>query len=201
MIVIGFIFIFGNKNENRKNDNKNDNKISSDLNIVPSDTYTIVNSLVGELKFKTASKTKFWNSNENFGAGEIDTVFLYSNTGDKPNDFEKVFNPNYDVSGIIFASSSSVSPKNPDTIEKKLNQGWGLTNHKLTKVNDKLFSYNLKAENESKYLEANYFEFDKNSYYSVQLEIVKSRFSKEEIEKIIDEYHLIIETMEYKSID
>ena len=61
IIIIGFIFIFGNKNENRKNDNKNDNKISSELNIVPSDTYTIVNSLVGELKFKTASKTKFWS--------------------------------------------------------------------------------------------------------------------------------------------
>lgn len=174
-----------------------------DKNIIESSEYTQIDILGAKVRFKSATPTLYWNSNENYGAGEIDTVFIYSETGTQPIDFSKTFEPGYTISGITFATNS-LNPSNQADTKQKLNRIYGLTDVDITKADNSMFMYKVKSENDKYYFESNYMEYegsfegeDFTVYYEIYLLLDKNNISSSQLYTAIGEYHLMIKTMEF----
>ena len=63
-----------------------------------------------------------------------------------------------------------------------------------------MFSYFVKAENSKYYLEEYVYEYSKDRKYlmeKIYFCIPKNRVNNEELKQAIDEYHIMIDTMEF----
>lgn len=200
---------------NISNDNRSQNDVTNDImdsvkgfvmdaQVVESSEYTSLGIFDANVKFKTAVPTSYWNCRYNFGAAEIDTIFIYSESGEEPYDYERMLNePGYFIPGITF-STNVLNPKEPTLVKQKLNRLYGFTDVDISKSSNSMFMYKIKGENSRYYFESNYMEYEgyldgepSHIYYEVYLALDKSRLSSSQLQAAIGEYHTIINTMEF----
>ncbi len=187
-----------NKTEANTVDKKNDNQNSVSNNESISEDYTIIDTLMvmgRKIKFKTHTSTYFWNSNDNFGAGEIDTVFFVSKNGLPIQNYYEIEK----ISGIIFQNDSRFF-NSQDSVKKLFVEWHGITDLQIEELKDNIFSRHIKGETDELYVEIYCMKYN-NIYYAIELDVYKNNYSKEEIDNIISEYYTIINTLEINEIE
>lgn len=173
----------------------NTNQIIPTTTINTADEYTEVEIFGNaKLKFKLANPTYFWNSNDNCGAAEIDTVYVVSKNGaENANALQ-----GYEISGITFQTSDDVVSS--ETQIKNNIKNWFMINNTIVEnINHNVFSKHVKAESDKVYYESYSFSFNNGEfdvYYSVVLTLYKNKYTLDECSKIVAEYHNIIKTTE-----
>lgn len=195
VLVLGIATGCGNNkninqdNQSDANENINqDNQATTNENI--SENYTTIDSiLLGKVKFKTHNPTYFWDSGEDFGS-DIDTVFIVSENGVPVEGYYEIEN----LSGIIFEYDDRFFESH-DSVKKRLNNWYGISNLQITDLENNTFSRHIKGETNKLYLEAYCMEYN-DIYYVIELNIYKNDYTQQEIDNIISEYHTIINTFE-----
>ena len=196
VLLLGVTTGCGNKNQ--ENNNDENNQIKEDpINTDVAEKYTKLKIYGKEVKFKKHELTYFWDSQSNFGTGEIDTIFLISKNGEKIEDLSSLKS----ISGIAFYVSDDIKA---DKKELQNTYGdWERMDLEITDTDEGLFKRHMKGENEGLYLESYCFQYEGklgkekiNVNYKIELRIKKSEYSEVEIDKIIAEFHTIIETFE-----
>lgn len=173
-----------------------------DKQIVGNSEYTLLPIFGATLKFKKAESTLYWDCEDNFGAGEIDTVFVYSETGAEPADTSSIYGGD-PISGITF-STNWLDPENPAEVKRKLNSVYGITDVTITKSDNPMFMNKIKGESDRYYFESYYMEYEgdldgekSDIYYEIYLALDKRKISPVQLNLAIGEYHLMIKTMEF----
>lgn len=178
--------------------NKENNSVA-DSSVTPAADYTELEIFGAKVKFKLADPTYLWNCEDSFGAGEVDTVFIPSKNGVE---VENYYDAEH-ISGVTFQTSddsvdSATSLKN----SFKKSTGIDLT---VEDIKHDIYTRHLKGENSEVYFESYAFKYDGNYegeelgdiYYSIRLWMYKDDYTKEEINKVIAEYHTMIDTLEF----
>ena len=180
---------------------KNDKTINSTIeeNVVAADDYTRLEILGANVKFKLANPTYLWNCEDNFHSLEIDTVFIISKNGQAVEDYYNAES----ISGISFLiTDDTVLSESSLKKEYKTKYGVDIT---VEDMEHDLYKRHLKGESSKLYFESYAFEYEGvfeeeesgTIYYSIQLIIHKDDYTKEEIDRVIKEYHIIIDTFEF----
>lgn len=196
-IIFCFLFVCGCSDLDLKKEhenNKNNQDTKKDVDMIPSDKYSELDLWNFKFKFKMAKNTNLWNCNDNFGAMEVDTVYMVSENG--------VPIPNYyDVdktSGVIFQIGDFVIDEESE-IRNKLSRWYNISNAKIEDVNDSIYSRYIKGESSNVYYESYGLIItlpdESKIYYSIELVLYKNNYSKDMINKIIQEYHIIIDSL------
>lgn len=169
-----------------------------DKQVVEKIEYTELPIFGATLKFKNAEPTLYWNCEDNFGTGEIDTVFVYSENGAEPVNYDST-----PISGITF-TTNWLDPESPSDVKRKLDSVYGITDVTITKSDNPMFMNKIKGENDRHYFESNYMEYEGNFdgesskvYYEIYLALDKKKISPAKLNLAIGEYHLMIKTMEF----
>ena len=99
--IISLGFITGCDENSNKKESEKEEVVESNV----AKEYTVIDIFGGTIKFKQANPTYLWNSNDNFGALEIDTVFLPSENGEAVEDYyDKLYQ-----SGVVFITDDKIS--------------------------------------------------------------------------------------------
>ncbi len=183
---------------NNLNDGENNNEKTN--NIIVSENFTALDILGAKIKFKKTNPTNFWDSKDSFGAMEIDTVYIFSKNGGELENYEEV-----DTAMILF-QTNQLTPTNENDVKTKLNRWYQITDPAIIKLSNNLFMYKILGESSSTYYESYYTEymgkFDGSSeskvYYEIILKIPKNILSNEEQQMAKDEFHTIIDTIEFE---
>jgi len=180
-------------NKKEKTTDESENK-----EITENSKYTELEIFGAKVKFKLANPTYLWNSNDDFGAGEVDTVFIPSKNGEPVEDYFYVDN----ISGIMFQTSDDVL-ESTSSLKKIYKNAYGM-DLTVEQLEDDIFEKHLKGETSKIYFESYCFKYEGFSdedpsevYYAIELMLYKNDYTQEEINKIIEEYHLIIDTFEF----
>ena len=126
-----------------ENDNLKDNT-NNYTSIVASEDYTTQNIYNKTLKYKKANPTSLWDCDDNFGAGEIDTVLIPSKDG---NPVEKYYDM-ANISGIYFQTGDDAI-KSDDALKARYQRWYGISNLKIENIEKntgKLINYINVAE-------------------------------------------------------
>lgn len=191
--LIIFILLIGvTTGCNKEKSNKDE---ISDVNIAKD--YTELEILGATVKFKKQEPTNYWDSQDNFGAGEIDTVYIPSQKGvEVPNYYEQE-----NTSGIIFQTSDDIITSKNSLINTY--KTWDNIDIEVEDIEKGIFKRHINGESSKLYFESYCFtyegdlegeKFDAN--YKIELRIYKDDYSTEQIDKLISEYHTIIDTFE-----
>jgi len=187
-----------NVNNTMDENNNNNNNNSTDESLKDQTDYTELGIFGAKLKFKLANPTYLWDCDDNFGAGEIDTVFIPSKNGEEVEGYDDVEN----ISGIIFQTSEDIISS--ESKIKNNYKKWHNLDVVVENLEHDLYGRHIKGENSKIYIETYAFKYDgnfegkivKDNYYRIHLEIHKDDYTQEEITKVIEEFHLIIDTLE-----
>lgn len=171
----------------------------NDAASVPSSgDYTQLEIFGAAIQFKLADPTSYWNCCDNFGAGEIDTVFIISPDGTPVDDYYDQIH----TSGIIFKTSEDGIDSEKSL--KSAYKQWDGIDVQIENIENGIFSRHLLGESSDLYFESYCMEYEADFdgelstiAYAVELRIYKGDYTPEEIAKAIAEYHLIIETLEF----
>ena len=190
VVAIGSYLFFMSISNNKANNN-NTKEENMNMNFVSSDNYISFysNNLNSQISFKPGNPTFFWNSGDNFGAAEIDTVLLVSKNGLPIDNYYDIGN----VSAIIFETDSRFF-SSTDKFNEFMQKAHNISNAKIELTNSGLFSRHVVGENEYLYLEA-YCGVYKGINYVVELNIYKNNYSNEDFNLILNEYNNIINTI------
>ena len=169
---------------------------------VSSNQYTILDILGAKIKFKQGNPTNLWNCECSFGAGEIDTVFIISKNGVEMDEYDD------DTSGVIF-QTSDISVASESSLKNSYKKYYGL-DIIVEKTNVGPFKRHVQGENSKYYFESYSLKYDgyfndidpiddepSDVYYSIELFIYKDNYDSKMIKNVIDEYHNIINTLEF----
>lgn len=197
--VLSLGFATGCNSDKKDVKNEETNNSKTEENVVAADEYTELEIFGANVKFKLANPTYLWNCEDNFGAGEIDTVFIPSKNGEAVEDYYDAEN----ISGVHFITTDDgVSSESSLKSTYKRWYGVDLT---VEDMEEDLYTRHLKGESSEVYFESYSFEYEGvydgedlgTIYYSIQLVIYKDDYTQEEIDKVIAEYHTIIDTLEF----
>ena len=188
----------GSSIKEKNNDTKKESNDVTNEIVVASTEYTELEIFGAKLKFKLANPTYLWNSEDDFGAGEVDTVFIPSENGEKVEDYFEAVN----TSGVIF-EVSDYTTRSETAIKKDLKEWYNL-DAIVENINHNLYQKHIQGENSKLYYESYLFSY-KGKYdgesigdidYKIQLQIYKNDYTKEEIDKVVKEFHIMIDTLE-----
>lgn len=161
---------------------------------------TTINIFGRKISFKTLSPTCYWNSQDSFGAAEIDTVFIYSPNGASLEDTDYFSNQK---AKIIF-ETSQLSPSNLEGTKNTIKQWYKVDNVNIQKLDNSIFTYKITGESSSKYVEVLYMEYDSNFdgnsskvCYDIMLNIEKNTLSQDELYIAKHEFDTIINTLKF----
>lgn len=163
---------------------------------------TVVDIFGRKISFSTLSPTCFWNSEDDFGAGEIDTVFIYSPNGASLEDTDY---QSSQKAKIVFQTS----PLSPDKLENTKNtvkKLYNVDNVTIQKLENSIFMYKITGESSSSYAEIYYLEYDgdfegeiSKVYYDITFHINKNLLSKDEQYIAKHEFETIINTLKFEN--
>jgi hypothetical protein len=184
-------------NNSEKSKNKNEKEEIKDVNIAKE--YTELELLGRVAKFKLQNPTNYWNCEDDFGAGEIDAVYIPSKNGvEVPNYYEKE-----NISGVIFQTSDDVLTSESNL--KSTYQRWYGIDIEVNSIEKGIYKRHIKGESSSIYYEAYCFDYEgdfegekSDVYYKIELIIYKNDYTKDEINKLISEYNTIIDSFKLK---
>ena len=184
ILVIGLTTGCMGKEEKSKEEN-NDFKVSEE--------YTELELFGATAKFKKQDPTNYWDCEDNFGAAEIDTVYIPTKNGKEvPNYYDQE-----NTSGIIFQTSDDLIADKSRL--KNSYKTWDEIDVEVKDIDDDLFKRHIKGQSSKLYFESYCFKYvgdfegsNFDVYYKIELRIYKDDFTKEEQEKLISEYHTII---------
>ena len=182
-------------NNDKESKNKNEKEAIKDVNIAKE--YTTIELLGKNAKFKVQSPTNYWNCEDDFGAGEIDAVYIPSKNGvEVPNYYEKE-----NISGVIFQISDDVLTSESNL--KSTYKRWYGIDIEVTNIEKGIYQKHIKGQSSSIYYEAYCFDYEgdfdgekSDVYYKIELIIYKDDYSSNEINKLISEYNTIIDSFE-----
>lgn len=170
---------------------------NSDANVAKE--YTELEIIGATARFKKQDPTNYWDCEDNFGAGEIDTVYIPSEGGKEvPNYYDQE-----NTSGIIFQTSDDVVSS--ESYIKTIYKRWDNIDVKVENINKGIFKKHITGESSELYYESYSFSYEGeydgekfDVYYKIELRIYKNDYTKEEQSKLISEYNTIIDTFEIK---
>jgi hypothetical protein len=202
MCILSLSIITACDNNNNNNNVDNNDLSNSELNVSinEADTYTELDIFGATIKFKKANPTYFWDCDYNYGAAEIDTVYIVSENGKRKEDYHEIAK----MSSITFSTLDDVV--NSESTIKNQYKRWYNVDVTVENIEHKIYKKHIKGENSEIYIESYAFKYDgifeydpvpMEVYYGIYLEVKKDDYSQEELNKIIAEYHLIIDTLEF----
>lgn len=157
------------------------------VNVEANDEYTNLNIFGGKARFKLA-KNSFFNMNTNTGAAEIDATLNPINSNDSIK------------THIGFNNDGET---NEEIIKNNYKNWYNINNIMFEDINKGPFTRYFKVDNQNHYCESYYMYYDANldgqvrkTYYNIYLILYKNEFSTEDINKIVSEFHLVIDTLE-----
>lgn len=186
--------------DNENNNLSNSNGSTSNVTINEANTYTGLEIYGANIKFKMANPTYFWDCDYDFGAAEISTVFIVSQNGEVVKNYLDI----EDMSMITFEETKDIGLSEQSI--KRQYKKWHNVDVTVENLEHELYKKHIKGENSETYFETYAFKYDgifeddfviEDIYYSISLLIRKDNYTKEELNKIIEEYHLIIDTLEF----
>lgn len=193
-IILSLILLVGCNNTNEtvsdnilnqeiQNVEQNDNQeVNNELDCEMGD-YITLNILPGMsiVRFKMTKDTTFWNTEDDYGAGEIDTIFVME---------EDVSKDNYDYtdSYILFGLAEN----------RLFNKGsYNGIPVEVTQIEDDTYSHHIQGETNNEYLECYFVKEDVIEYgYEILLILEKNKFTEEQIERAKQDFKCIIDTFE-----
>jgi len=185
---------------NKKEDNKKEieeNKMEEKSDVKIDKEYTELEILGAVAKFKKQEPTNYWDSEDNFGALEIDTVYIPSENGVEVSNYYEHEN----VAGIIFESSGDVI-NNKTSVINTYKKWYGI-DIQIEDIEKGIYKRHIKGESSEIYLEAYCFTYERDlegeksvGYYKIELILYKDDYSAEQMDKLISEYQTIIDTLE-----
>lgn len=143
------------------------------------------------VKFKLSDPTNFWNSGDDFGAMEVDTVFIVSKNGEPIEDYNDI----EELSGIIFMVEDRYF-ESVESIQSRISEWYDLSDVEVEDLSSSIFKRHIKGENSSFYYETYCLEYE-GDRYTIELNVYKNNYSADEIKNIIEEYHGIISSLEF----
>lgn len=166
--------------------------------IIPADDYVELEIVGANVIFKYANPTYFWNTEDSFGAGEIDFVLIPSLNGEPIENYYEQER----VSGVFFQTSDNLVMSDEDLKNEYISR-YGVE-LQIENITHNIFKKHLKGETSEVYLESCCLSYDSNFdgeissvYYAIELLIYKNDYTEEEMNKLIDEYHIIINTFNF----
>ena len=163
--------------------------------IVESKEYTEMDIYQTKIRYKLAESTSLWDCDYNFGALEIDTILMPSKNGQPIDKYYDIEN----ISGIHFQTGDDAI-KSEDSLKFKYKNWYNIYNLKVENIEKGPFVKYIKGETKEIYMESYALKYKdengKDTYYDITLVLYKNDYDKELINKVIDEYHLIINTLE-----
>lgn len=161
--------------------------------IISNDSYMELDILYGlhRIKFKINNPTNFWNSEDDFGAGEIDTVFVVSENGMPVEDYFDI----EDLSIVVFEIDDRYF-ESKESIKSRIGEWYNISNVEVEELSSGVFKRHIKGENSSFYYEVYCLEYEGDRYV-IELNIYKNNYTSSEINNIIEEYHGIINSLEF----
>lgn len=178
------------------NQETNENiKEEQNTDIVQNSEYTELEIFGATAYFKQHNPTNYWDCDDDFGAGEINTVFIPSENGvivENYYDKEK-------ISGIFFYETENIISDKETIIAK--HKRWYGVDVTVQNIDKNLFKKYIKGESQNVYLESYNFQYEGDYdgekfdvYYTIELLIYKKDYTEEQIDKLISEYNTIIDT-------
>lgn len=168
---------------------------NSEISANASDEYTELGIFGANIRFKKTNPTYFWDSNNDFGAGEIDTVYLFSEGG---------VEVDMDLSTMITFQTDGLEPGNEAHARQTLNKWYKMTNVMIERINNSIFLYHIVGETTSIYYECYYMEYDGDMdgdifhvNYDIALEAHKDEITADQLEHVKEEYHMMIHTLQF----
>lgn len=163
------------------------------------DSITTLDIFGAKIKFKKSDPTNFWDTQDNFGAAEIDTVYFFSKDGVEVENYE-----NIDTAIILF-QTNQLTPTNKNDVKTKLNRWHQITNPTITELDNRPFMYHIIGESSSTYYESYYTEYigkfdndESKVYYEIILKIPKNKLTDDEQKLAKDEYHIMMSTLKFE---
>lgn len=183
-MLVGCNNITETSNDNIQNIEQNDNQEDNNIPDYEMGEYITLNIFpeMSVVRFKMTKDTTFWNTEDNYGAAEIDTIFVME---------EEVTKDNYDYadSYIYFAT--------PETriFEKGYYNGIPV---EMTEIEHELYSHHVTGETSNEYFECYIIREDVVEYgYEIVLLLEKNQFTEEQIERAKQDFKCIIDTFEF----
>lgn len=199
LMCVGMVFSVTACGENTNTNDGTSNNETNEEKVTLASEYTMLEIFGADVKFKLANPTYLWDSQDNFGAGEIDTVFIPSKDGKEVGNYYDIEN----TSGVIFMTSDDVIDSESNI--KNNYKSWYNLDVTIEDLNNQLFERHIKGEDSKVYFESYCFQYEGvydgedigTIYYSIQLVLYKEDYTQEQINKIKAEYHAIIDTFEF----
>lgn len=174
---------------------KYNNEINETYEI--SDDYTYLDIKGAKIKFKTLKDTTFWNCNDNFGALEIDTVFICSEGGKEIEDYS-------DMNRLSISFQTEEIEDKSDQMVGEYLKSYNISNFEVTKLENSVFTYKIVGESNSAYFESYFLEYsgemdgeEFDVYYQIKLDLNKNIINAKHLHKAKKEYKTIIDTLEF----
>lgn len=196
LYLLTFILLIGFTTGCMTEENKKEDET---INQNVAEEYTELELIETTIRFKKQNPTNYWDSEDDYGALEVTTVYIPSEGGKEVEDYRDAEN----ISGIMFEyDETAIKDK---TKIKDSYKRWDNLDVEIEDINKGIFTRHIKGESSKLYVESYSFakeiEVDdekKTLYYDVELRIYKDDYTTEEQKKLISEYHTIIDTFEIK---